>query len=339
MKTKQRVLVTGGAGFIGSHVVTRLLQEPGLQVRILELPGTNTQHLPQQKLELYTGNICNPQEIEIAIQNCDTILHLAAYANLWAKEADIFEKINYVGTKNLLHSAKQYGVKKFIHISTEMILQMANNIALINEQTKVPFNNMVGPYCTSKWLAEQAVMQAATDNFVTTIVTPTVPVGPGDRKIGQFSKLIMDLTKGKIKAYIEGGINLINVIDVAEGIVAATTNSTRQAFFLLGGEYWPIKKLFQTIAMLTNCKAPKMKIPYLVGLHFAKIEEWVCSNITGKAPMATTAGIKAARCKIPLDASHTIQELQLKLSPCLPAIKNMLHWMHNRGYIQVDLNL
>ena len=170
-------LVTGGAGFIGSHVIDLLLQQQSIKkITVLELKSANTEHLTHSNIEIIYGDICDPLAVQKAMQGCDIVFHLAAYAKLWAKDNSIFDKINHQGTINLLSIAKQYGIKKFIHVSSEMLLLMTTTATVINETTEVPLKQMVGPYCKSKWLAEKAVLQAATDDFTTVIVTPAVPL-------------------------------------------------------------------------------------------------------------------------------------------------------------------
>ena len=239
----QRVLVTGGAGFIGSHLVRQLVAAHH-SVRVLEKPGASVAHLPQDQIEIVFADIRDGAAVARATGDCDVVLHLAANPNLWARNPDDFEQINHQGTRHVLEAARSAGARRIVHVSTESILAAARGQEMITEKTQTSLSDMIGPYCRSKWLAEQAAQEAVEAGQPVVIVRPTVAVGPGDLKLGPPSRLICDFCNGRVKAYLDGGLNLIDVRDAAAGIWAAAEHGE------IGRRYcWPLK----TGAFLAFC--------------------------------------------------------------------------------------
>lgn len=325
MKFK-RILLTGGAGFIGSHLCQLLLSE-GQKVRILDLPHVTVDHLPINQIELYRGDVTQQDDCLTATRDCDLIIHLAGNPNLWAAEPDAFDAVNHQGTRHMLQAAHYHQAEKFLYISTESILISKQTTTMINEHTETQLEDMVGAYCRSKWRAEAAAREAQAQGQNVTILNPTIPIGPHDPHLGPLSRVIRDFCKGQIKAYMNGTINVIDVNDVAKGIWNAAQASSSSQRYLLGHENWTILELFEKLAKLTGQTVPQYRVPYPVALGFAWLEELICPWVTQRPPMATTTGIKLSHLSKPFDASHTIKNLNLDLTPCEQTLQEMVQWM------------
>lgn len=326
------VFVTGGAGFIGSHLVN-LLVDQGLKVKVLSYSGTPNPHLPDHGVDLIPGDIRDRASVEKAAQGCEIVLHLAANPNLWAKNSGDFELVNHQGTRNVLEAAKSIGAKRIVHVSTESILT-SDRPGVINDQTVTRIEDMIGPYCRSKWQAEEAARQAAREGLPVVIASPTVPIGAGDRHMGPPTRMVRDFCNGKFKAYLDAEINLIDVRDSAEGIWAAALKGEIGRRYLLSNENWTVKGIFDELGRMTGSPAPRHKVPYWLALSFAYAEEWVCTNITGRTPMATVTGVKLTRRAFRFDGSRSASDLGLKYRPCAPALKDTVDWLKAEGQIE-----
>lgn len=318
-------LVTGGAGYIGSHVTAGLVRR-GWAVRVLERPDAVIDHLPKG-VEVQRGDIRSGDDARRAVAGCDVIFHLAANPNLWARDPNEFETVNHQGTRRMLEAASEAGARRFIHVSTESILTSPKSREVINERTPLRLNHAVGPYCRSKMRAELAAMEFAQRGLPVIIASPTVPVGPGDWKYGPLTRLISQSVQGKVRGYLDAQINIVDVRDVAEGIIAAALRGRVGQRYLLAGENWTIPELFGAFSRITGVPVPRWRVPYPLALSFAWLEEHYCRWRPGRMPMATLTGVRLARRPQIFDASSTIAELQLQFRPCIDALRQQVAWL------------
>ncbi len=328
-----RVLVTGGAGFIGSHLVRQLVAAHH-SVRVLEKPGASVAHLPQDQIEIVFADIRDGAAVARATGDCDVVLHLAANPNLWARNPDDFEQINHQGTRHVLEAARSAGARRIVHVSTESILAAARGQEMITEKTQTSLSDMIGPYCRSKWLAEQAAQEAVEAGQPVVIVRPTVAVGPGDLKLGPPSRLICDFCNGRVKAYLDGGLNLIDVRDAAAGIWAAAERGEIGRRYLLAAEDWSILGLLRFLAKLRGRPAPRWRVPYALALAFAYLEERACRRFTAAVPMATVTGVRLTQRHFRFDGRQSARELRLQpMRDCGAAVAEALGWFRAAGLI------
>src|SRR5262245_1998205 len=215
----ETVLVTGGAGFIGSHLV-RLLAERGRRVRVLERPGVAADHLPGG-IDLVGGDVRDRDGVRRAVAGCAEVYHLAANPQLWAWPKGLFRQVNYQGAVNVLEEALAAGARRVLHTSTESILTRARQAGPIREDQAVPPDDVTGPYCRSKYLAERHAFALARRGAPVVVVNPTLPVGPGDRGRSPPTRMILDFCLGKRREYLDAELNLIDARDVALGMVRA----------------------------------------------------------------------------------------------------------------------
>ncbi|MEX0695402.1 MAG: NAD-dependent epimerase/dehydratase family protein [Rhodospirillales bacterium] len=336
MTSQERVLVTGGAGFIGSHVVNRLHAE-GHRVRVLEKPGTSTAHLPQQDVDVVFADLSYDDVLSDIADGCDVVLHLAANPNLWSANPEEFEQINHQGTRRVIAAACRAGARNIVHVSTESILCPADFNGVINEKTETTLDDMIGDYCRSKWLAERAAFEAAEAGAPVVVVRPSVPVGPGDHRMGPFTRMVRDFAHGRIKAYLGGNLNFIDVRDVADGIWAAARQGVPGQPYLLVSENWTIVEVLKYLSELTGHPAPRYQIPYSVALLFAYLEEGFSGVFApNRTPMATVTGVKLTRRSFRFDGEQSAGNLGLPARrDCRQAIVDLVDFLRSKGQIPV----
>jgi dihydroflavonol-4-reductase len=329
-----RILVTGGAGFIGSHLVQQLVHEHQT-VRVLEKPGASISHLPLDKVEVIFADLRDMRAVSQATLDCDLVLHLAANPNLWARDPHEFEQVNHQGTRRVLTAAREAGARRVVYVSTESILAPRGFRGIINEDTQTSLEDMLGPYCRSKWLAEDAARQAALAGQPVIIVRPTIPVGPGDRLRGPPSRMICDFCNGRIRACLDAQINLIDVRDIAAGIWAAAQRGEAGRPYLLANENWRILDLLRCLAGLVGRPAPRWRVPYRIALLFAHLEEWFCTRVsTRRQPMATVTGVKLTQRSLRFDGTVSARALGWQPAlECRRALDEAVQWFRAAGCI------
>ena len=330
MAIDAEILVTGGAGFIGSHVVGQLAQA-GRTVRVLELPGVPVDHLPLDGVTIVRGDVATRADMRRAMDGCGQVLHLAANPNLWHRDERQFDRTNHLGTVNVLDVAAELSIERVIHVSTESILAQPGREETITEQTRTKLSEMVGPYCRSKWLAEAAAWRAMDAGLPVTIVSPTVPVGPGDHRPTPLTRLIIDYARGRISGTLDGDIGLIDVRDAAAGIVAALDRGRIGVRYLIAAENWTTSRLFDALAELTGIATPKLPVPYPLALAFAHGEQWYCRWFNNRIPMATVTGVKLTRRGMKFDAAQSLDELGIAPAAVIDALRDSVQWLAEQG--------
>ena len=330
------ILVTGGAGFIGTQLVEQLVQA-GRQVRVLDKPGVDVSHLPTDRVEIAHVDICDPQGVMQATKGCDVVLHLAANPNLWDRNPSTFEEVNHQGTRHVLAAAHQQGARRTVYVSTESILAPPGLKGVITEDTVTTLNEMIGPYCRSKWQAEQAAFEAAQAGQPVIVVRPSIPVGAGDRGMVPLSRMMCDYINGRIKGYMAGELNLIDVGDVAAGIWAAAVHGTPGQPYLLVNENWTVQQLINYLAALLDRKPPKLRVPYAVALAYAHFEELLMRVRRNGIPMATVTGVRLTQRRFHFDGRQSFEKLQLMpMRSCRDSIVEAIAWYQQGGHIQID---
>jgi dihydroflavonol-4-reductase len=327
------VLVTGGAGFIGSHLVRRLVEE-GRQVRVLDVPQAPTVHLPLNSFELLRGDIRNPSDVKRAVAGCGQVYHLAANPNLWAPKRSHFHQVNYLGTVNVLSQAHQAGVRRILHTSTESILTRVRQAGPIAEDQQVPSADVIGPYCRSKFRAERFAFRLARAGAPIIIVNPTIPVGPGDYGRSPPTQMMLDFCRGKRSEYLDADLNLIDVRDVALGMIRAMAVGRPGRRYLLGHENLSIREVFNQLARLTGVPEPRRRVPYAVALAAAYAGEFIADVFTRTLPAASITGVKLTRRVMHFDARRSLAELGLQPRPVAQSIADEVEWFRRAGWIR-----
>jgi dihydroflavonol-4-reductase len=322
---RKLILVTGGAGFIGSHLVQRLLDR-GAAIRVFERPEAAVSHLPLDRIDLVRGDIRDRRAVERAVRGCGEVYHLAANPHLWTQQRGQFRQVNYQGAVNVLESALAAGVRRVLHTSTESILTRTRQTSPIAEDQQVSLRDVVGPYCRSKLLAERFARRLAAAGAPVVIVNPTLPVGPGDFGRSPPTQMILDFCRGKRREYLDAELNLIDVRDVAEGMIRAMERGRTNRRYLLGHENLSIREVFARLARLTGLPEPRWRVPYAVALVAAYTSELVADVFTHRAPAATVTGVKLTRRRMHFDAQRSLEELQLQPRPIDKSLADAVAW-------------
>jgi dihydroflavonol-4-reductase len=323
-------LVTGAAGFLGSHV-TRQLVARGDDVRVLMRPSSTNRAIADLSLEYVTGDLRDPASLDRAMKDVKRVFHVAADYRLWAKrKQDIYDS-NVGGTKNLLDAAKRAGVEQLIYTSTVATIAV-DRPQHPNEFTDAKLEEMVGHYKRSKWLAEKEALSAAKNGLPVIVAMPTTPVGPWDWKPTPTGKIILDFLNGKMPGYVETGLNFVGVEDCAAGHLLIAEKGKVGERYLLGGQNLTLKHMLDVLSKITGLPAPKLKIPHGLALGVAYAST-VFSRLLGREPGIPVEGVKIARHMMFVDCSRAQRELGFKAGAVATALERAVRWYGANGYI------
>ncbi|MBI3935001.1 MAG: NAD-dependent epimerase/dehydratase family protein, partial [Acidobacteria bacterium] len=256
-----RILVTGGTGFVGHHVARRLVRE-GYDVRVLARPTSPAQLLEGIPVEIVRGDLTDPASLRPAVAGCSAVFHVAADYRLWARRPEELYRSNVDGTEQLLRASREAGVERVVYTSTVGTLDFSRNGKPAAEQDIANPETLAGPYKKSKYMAEQVAMRFAREGFPVVIVNPSAPVGEGDRKPTETGKMILDFLNRKMPAYIDTGLNLVDVHDVAEGHLAALRHGRPGERYVLGGRNMSFREILKTLGKISHLPPPSLRLPY-----------------------------------------------------------------------------
>ena len=324
-------LVTGAAGFLGSHVARQLVAR-GDDVRVLVRASSSNRAISDLSLEYVTGDLRDAASLERAMNGVQRVFHVAADYRLWAKHPQDIYDSNVGGTKNLLEAAKRAGVGQLIYTSTVATIAV-DRPELPNEFTETKLEQMIGHYKRSKWMAEQEALKAAKEGMPVIVAMPTTPVGPWDWKPTPTGKIILDFLNGKMPGYVETGLNFVGVEECAAGHLLVSEKGKIGERYLLGAENLTLKEVLDTLAKITGLRAPGMKIPHGVALSVAYMES-AFSRLIGKEPGIPVEGVKIARHKMFVDASRARRELGFQPGPVAAALERAVRWYQANGYVR-----
>jgi dihydroflavonol-4-reductase len=328
-----KTLVTGGTGFVGANVVRMLIQR-GTEVRALVRPRSDTRNLDQLDVELVAGDLRDRGSLEAALEGCDTVYHVAAMYALWAPNPQEIYDSNVTGTVNLLEAAGQAGVEKIVYTSSVATIGLPKDGAPGTEEVPLPPEDLVSDYKRSKYFAEQEVLKYAQRGLPVVIVNPSFPVGPWDVKPTPSGQIIVNFLRGKIPAYVDTGLNVVDVEDVAIGHIMAAEKGRIGERYILGHANVTLPELFQLLAQISGMRAPRLRIPYGFAYLSACVSECVARTITHKPPFVTLAGVRLSRKRMFFDASKAVRELGLPQTPPLEALSKAVQWFRAHGYVK-----
>ncbi len=301
------VLVTGASGFVGAHVA-RALVAAGAAVRVLLRNTSITESLHGLKVERCYGDLRDPAALRFAVAGCETVFHVAADYRLWVPNPQVMYAVNVEGTANLLDAAAEAGVKRIVYTSTVGCMGWPADGGPANEDTPVSLDDMTGHYKRSKFQAEQAALERARRGVPIVIVNPTAPVGEGDWKPTPTGKIILDFLHGQMPAYLDTGLNLVDVRAVAAGHLAAAERGRIGERYLLGDRNMEFREILQVLGRISGRRPPRLRIPWIVAYAAALVEEGV-ARVTGREPRAPLEGVKLARHKMFIASDKAQREL------------------------------
>ena len=326
-----KVFVTGATGFVGHHVA-RALNAQGAKLRLLVRPTSNLKNLEGICGETVIGDLLEPESLKTALAECDAVLHVAADYRLWIRDPKSMYRANVDGTRELLRIAREAGVRRVVYTSSVATMHFRTDGLVINEDTPVSLADMVGHYKRSKYLAEQEAVRAAQSGQQIMILNPTTPIGPNDAKPTPTGRIFVDFLNGKFPAYIDTGLNLVDVAEVARTHVAALTVGKPGKRYILGGENLTLKQILDKMSAITGIPSPTVKIPFAVAATYAFFEEWITGRIRGREPRATLEEVRMGRKKMFASSAHAEQELGFRIVPVYSAMRAAIEWFRVNGY-------
>lgn len=325
-------LVTGGNGFIGSHL-TRFLAEKGEKVRVLVRRQSDLRALEGLPVEMVHADLRDADSLPEAVRGVQRIYHAAADYRLWSKHPQELYESNVAGTRNLLSVAFHAGVERFIYTSSVGTLVSPRAKTLANEQAHMRLEDMVGHYKRSKFLAEQVALSAARDGQPVVIVNPTTPVGPGDWKPTPTGRIIRDFLNGQIPAYVDTGLNLVAVEDVAEGHWLAAERGRVGERYILGGRNMTLKEILESLSALSGRPRPRLRLPHAIPYLVSLIDS-LASRLLDREPRIPIESVRLARHRMFVDSSKAQSELGFQARPIEAALERAIRWYAEHGYLK-----
>jgi dihydroflavonol-4-reductase len=326
-----KTFLTGATGFVGHHVAKALAAE-GAELRMLVRKTSNLSNLEGIRGETVLGDLSEPDSLKSALKDCDALMHVAADYRLWIPDPDAMYRANVEGTRALLRLAREVDVPRVVYTSSVATMHFRTDGLVINEDTPVSIKDMVGHYKRSKFLAEQVAIEAANAGQQVIILNPTTPIGPNDQKPTPTGRIFVDFLNGKFPAYMDTGLNLVDVSEVAYTHVAALTKGTPGRRYILGGENLTLKQILDKMSAITGIPSPTVKIPVAVAATYAFFEEWITGRIRGKEPRATLQEVRMGRKKMFASSARAQQELDFRIMPVYPAMRAAIEWFRAHGY-------
>ncbi|MGB4781671.1 hopanoid-associated sugar epimerase [Candidatus Methylomirabilis sp.] len=325
-------LVTGGTGFVGAAVVRLLLSE-GHTVRALARRGSNLQNLDGLDIELAFGDLLDKETLRHALKGCRRLYHVGAHYSLWEPSSEVFYRVNVDGTRKLLEAAMEEGVERVVYTSTVGTLGYRQDGGPADEETPASLDQMTGHYKRSKFLAEEEARAAVLRGLPVVIVNPSTPVGPRDIKPTPTGQIIVDFLNRRMPAYIDTGLNFIDVADVARGHLLAAELGRVGERYILGRSNLTLQQLFATLGQIAKLPPPRVRLPYRLILPLAYGNHWISSLITRKPPRIPLEGVKMAKRRMFFDTSKAVRELGLPQSPIEQALEQAVRWFTDNGYV------
>jgi dihydroflavonol-4-reductase len=312
--------------------VQQLLDEDQC-VRVLEHPDAAVDHLPLDRIELIRADIRDETAVMESTRECRYVYHLAADPNLWRRDRREFEAVNYIGTVNVMRAALDNGAERVLHTTTESILTSRDFNGGAVEDLRLKESDMLGPYCLSKFHAEEAVFQMADDGAPVVVVCPTVPVGPGDRRQTPPTRMSVAFCRGELPGYLDCRLNLVDIRDVATGMIVAMRRGRTGVRYLLGGENQWLSDWLRILGDETGQPVPQWTVPYALALTFAWFSERWADHVSGSMPLATVTGVRLTRRCMFFDPAASLIELGLEFRPITESARDAVAWYREQGWI------
>lgn len=327
------VLLTGASGFVGG-AVARALVQAGAQVRVLMRQTAKADLVKDLPVEIVTGDMRDYPSVLQATRGCHQVYHVAALYKLWVRRKQDMYDCNVLGTENIVRAAREVGVEKVVYTSSVATLGIPNDGGQGTEDTPVRLADMVGHYKRSKFLAEQVALQSVQDGLPLVIVNPSTPVGEGDIKPTPTGKLIVDFLNGNMPGYVDTGLNVVDVEDVAQGHLLAATHGKTGERYILGNENLTLRQILQLLAELTGRPAPRFKVPYALALGVAYGDAALARLIPGREPFAPPVGVRLSKKKMFFSPAKAIRELGLPQTPAREAFHKAITWFRAHDYVK-----
>jgi dihydroflavonol-4-reductase len=326
-----KALVTGATGFVGAAIAKTLLAS-GWQVRVLARAGSDRGNLQQLAAEVVEGDLNDLRSLERALEGCTALFHAAADYRLGARDPKPLYLTNVEGTRNILNAARTTGVQRTVYTSSVATIGIPTDGAPGEEHSPVALSDMIGHYKRSKYLAEEVARDAARMGMSVVIVNPSTPVGPGDIKPTPTGQLVLDAASGRMPAYVDTGLNIVHVDDVAAGHLLAFERGKTGERYILGGEDMTLRTILEQISQLVGRKPPRIRLPYAAVLPIAYAAE-AFAKVSGRSGRVTIEGVRMSRKRMFFSSAKAAAELGYRWRPPLEAFEDAVRWYRERGLL------
>ena len=329
--SRMNVFLTGATGFVGSHVA-RAFAADGARLRLLVRPTSRLDNLAGVPAETVVGDLRNPDSFRAALGDCEVLAHVAADYRLWVREPKAMYAANVEGTRNLLAMARELGVAKVVYTSSVATMGFREDGTIVDENTPVSLGDMIGHYKRSKYLAEQEAVSAARNGQHVIVLNPTTPIGPSDIKPTPTGQIIVDFLNRKFPAYVDTGLNLVDVWEVARMHVEALDRARPGERYILGGENFSLKQILDKMSAITGIPSPTVEVPHAVAMAFAFFDEMFTGRLRRKEPRATVEAVRMGRKKMFASSTKAERELGFRIVPVYSALRAAIDWFRAHGY-------
>jgi dihydroflavonol-4-reductase len=326
-------LITGATGFVGSALVRKLLAR-GESVRLLVRPNADRRNLEQLTAEIVVGDLTDPASLAMAVKDCDTLFHVAADYRLWVPDPARMFQSNVEGTRHLMMAAGEAGLRRIVYTSSVATLLPRPDGSSAHEGDAGSAADMIGAYKQSKHAAEAVLRELIERHGLpAVIVHPSTPIGPRDIKPTPTGKMVVDAASGRMPAYVDTGLNVVHVDDVAEGHILALEHGRIGRNYILGSENMTLAAILGLVAELTHRRPPRIKLPHGLVMPIAGLAE-MSARVTGREPFATREAIKLARKTMFFTSDRAIEELGYRPRPAREAVADAIAWFREHGYVR-----
>jgi len=327
-----KAFVTGATGFVGSHVA-RVLAEQGADLVLLVRPTSDLRNIEGLAGDRVMGDLRDAASIEKAMAGCDVVFHVAADYRLWVPSSAQMYQSNVEGTRAVLDAVRKNGVRRVVYTSSVATMGFTSDGRSADESSPVSLEKMIGHYKRSKYMAEEVAVAAGRSGLDVVIVNPSTPVGERDIKPTPTGRIIFDFLKKKFPAYVDTGLNLVDVTECARGHVQALEKGRSGERYILGGENLTLKQILDKLAAITGLPSPTIKVPYFVALATGVVDEVVTGRIRGREPRATIDSVRMGRKKMFVSSAKAARELGWNPSPVDNALRRAVDWFRTHGYV------
>jgi len=326
-----KIFVTGATGFLGSHVARHLLAA-GADLRLLTRPTSRTDNIADLPAERVVGDLRDIESLKRGMAGCEVVFHVAADYRLWAVNGQELYQSNVDGTRNILQAARESGVRRVVYTSSVATMGFGNNGHTTDESSPVNLANMIGDYKRSKFMAEQVVLEAARAGQDVVLVNPTTPIGERDIKPTPTGQIVVDFLKRKFPAYVETGLNLVDVSDCAQGHLLAMEKAAPGERYILGGENLTLKQILDKLAAITGLPSPSIKLPYAVAYATGVVDTLVTGKIRKREPRVKLDSVRMGRKKMFVTSAKAERALGWNPGPVDGALQRAVEWFRANGY-------
>ena len=326
-----KALVTGATGFVGAAVARTLLAAQW-EVRVLARKGSDRRNLSSLPVEIKEGDLKDVNSLERAAAGCPALFHVAADYRLGARDPSQLYEANVEGTRNILNAARRAGVQRIVYTSSVATIGIPADGTPGEEATPNSLENMIGHYKRSKYLAEDVVREAAREGMPVIIVSPSTPVGPGDVKPTPTGQLVLDAAAGRMPAYVDTGLNIVHVDDVAAGHLLAYERGKPGERYILGGQDMSLREILALIAALVGRKPPRVRLPYGLVLPIAYLAEGYAA-LTGRSGRITLEGVRMSRKLMFFSSAKAARELGYRSRAPVEAFVDAIRWFRENGLL------